>query len=181
MKIKRWETPAPHGIIATKGSVHTALNRATVDFILHDNKAKDFIKWLKTTKIPDETLFASINYNPQLNIPGTYNGSDLEAVTSYTRYKIWKTSERPCGSGQILRNICVLSTEDLERMGNSPFLIANKFFLHQDRVVIGCLEERLLNNTRDEVLGLKSFNTSRYENEDFVLNQVPLRMKDQPS
>ena len=48
--------------------------RATVNFLLRNDTAKDFIAWLKTTHVPDETLFASIIYNPQLNIPGTYNG-----------------------------------------------------------------------------------------------------------
>ncbi|GFS12201.1 beta-1,3-galactosyl-O-glycosyl-glycoprotein beta-1,6-N-acetylglucosaminyltransferase [Elysia marginata] len=173
IKQKRWTTSPPHEIIPVKGAVHTVINRATVDFILHDSKAKDFMKWLKTTIIPDETLFASINYNPRLNIPGTYNGSNLEEVEPLARYKIWKEEKRPCASGQILRQICVLSTGDLERMWSSPYLIANKFALQQDRVAIGCLEERLFNATRDEGMGWKSFNTSRYENLDFVLNQVP--------
>ncbi|GFR82284.1 beta-1,3-galactosyl-O-glycosyl-glycoprotein beta-1,6-N-acetylglucosaminyltransferase [Elysia marginata] len=76
----RWKSPAPHGIIPTKGGVHTVLNRATVRYIIHNETAKDFIEWLKHTGVPDETLFASINYNPQLKIPGTYNGKtkDIE-------------------------------------------------------------------------------------------------------
>ncbi|GFR60437.1 beta-1,3-galactosyl-O-glycosyl-glycoprotein beta-1,6-N-acetylglucosaminyltransferase [Elysia marginata] len=170
-----WKTSPPHGIIPTKGSIHAVMNRATVDFILHDYRIKDFLKWLNTTKVPDETMFASLNYNPQLNIPGTYNGANFEKLSSLTRYKIWISNNLSCASGQIVRHICILSTGDLPRMTNSPAMFANKFFLHQDRVAIGCLEERLYNNTRDECLGLKSFNTSFYEKQDFVLHQVPPR------
>ncbi|GFR82282.1 beta-1,3-galactosyl-O-glycosyl-glycoprotein beta-1,6-N-acetylglucosaminyltransferase [Elysia marginata] len=58
-------------------------------------------------------------------------------------------------------------------MGRTPRLFANKFYLHQDRVVIGCLEEKLFNDTRDEYLGTKVFDTKFYAQQDFVIHQVP--------
>ncbi|GFS01556.1 beta-1,3-galactosyl-O-glycosyl-glycoprotein beta-1,6-N-acetylglucosaminyltransferase [Elysia marginata] len=167
----RWPSTPPHGIIPTKGGVHTLLNRATVDFILHNEKAADFIDWLRSTGIPDETLFASINYNPQLNIPGTYNGNKMENIEPLTRYKMWYGHN--CYSGQTVRGVCILSTGDLHRLGEAPHLFANKFYLHQDRVVIGCLEEKLFNDTRDEYLGTKIFNTTFYAQQEFVKHQVP--------
>ncbi|GFS12918.1 beta-1,3-galactosyl-O-glycosyl-glycoprotein beta-1,6-N-acetylglucosaminyltransferase [Elysia marginata] len=169
---RKWDIPAPHGITPVKGSVHTILNRATVEFIVHDKIAQDFLEWLKTTFIPDETLWASINYNPHLKVPGTYNGSNFEEVEPFSRYKSWRKEKGACASGQFVQGICILSTGDLPRLAVSPYLFANKFYLHQDRVVIGCLEERLFNTTRDYMMGWKSFNASRYENLDFVLNQV---------
>ena len=57
-------------------------------------------------------------------------------------------------------------------MGESPHLFANKFLLEKDRIVIGCLEERIFNNTRDEYMGKKKFDTSLYANQDFVRNQI---------
>ncbi|RUS80159.1 hypothetical protein EGW08_012082 [Elysia chlorotica] len=168
----RWKTSPPHGIVPVKGGVHTVLNRFTIDYILHNDTARDFIEWLKTTSIPDETFFASLNYNPQLGIPGTYNGESMETVPTLARYKMWYGHN--CHSGQTVRAICILSTGDLPRLGRAPELFANKFYLHQDRVVIGCLEEMLFNNTRDETLGTKAFKTTFYENQDFVKNQVPI-------
>ncbi|GFO07849.1 beta-1,3-galactosyl-o-glycosyl-glycoprotein beta-1,6-n-acetylglucosaminyltransferase [Plakobranchus ocellatus] len=184
----RWFSFPPHGIKPTKGAVHTLLNRATVDFILHDPIAKDFNDWLKHTLVPDETLFSSINYNPHLripgtyngkthhferphlHIPGTYNGTDLEHVISYNRYKRWYGKD--CYSQQLVRQICILSTGDLQRLGEAPDLFANKFYLHQDRIVIGCLEEKIFNDTRDEFLGRKSFNTNFYSEQDFVIHRI---------
>ncbi|GFS06409.1 beta-1,3-galactosyl-O-glycosyl-glycoprotein beta-1,6-N-acetylglucosaminyltransferase [Elysia marginata] len=100
-------------------------------------------------------------------------GKNLEELKSYARYKIWTSKRLPCASGQIVRQICILSTGDLPRMAKTTSMFANKFYLHQDRVAIGCLEERLFNNTRDEFIGRKSFNTSFYLKKDFVLHQVP--------
>jgi hypothetical protein len=68
------QTPAPHGISVTSGSMHIAANRFFVDFCIHDTRARDFLEWLKSTRIPDEIFFSSINYNPHLGIPGTYLG-----------------------------------------------------------------------------------------------------------
>ncbi|GFR67414.1 beta-1,3-galactosyl-O-glycosyl-glycoprotein beta-1,6-N-acetylglucosaminyltransferase [Elysia marginata] len=171
----RWKSKAPYDIIPTKGGVHTLLNRATVDYILHSDKAKGFLEWVKDTDYPDETFFASINHNPQLEIPGTYNGTKLEEYNSLTRYKQWYGAN--CYSGQTVRAVCIISTGDLQKLGASPYLFANKFYLNEDRIVIGCLEEKIFNDTRDEFKGIKTFDTSYYSNQDFVLNQVKVKRK----
>ncbi|RUS84603.1 hypothetical protein EGW08_007630 [Elysia chlorotica] len=173
---ERWIAKAPHGIIPTKGAVHTLLNRATIDFILHNDTVKGFLQWLKGTGVPDETLFASLNYNPQLNIPGAYNGeynrfhSKLKEVESMTRYKKWIGGT--CYSGQFVHTVCILTTGDLHLLGASPYMFANKFYLNEDRIVIGCLEEKIFNDTRDEFKGIKTFDTTYYSNQDFVINQI---------
>ncbi|GFO33728.1 beta-1,3-galactosyl-o-glycosyl-glycoprotein beta-1,6-n-acetylglucosaminyltransferase [Plakobranchus ocellatus] len=166
----RWKTKAPLGILPTKGGVHTLLNRATVDYILHNKTAQVFLEWIKHQGVPDEGFFASLNFNPQLNIPGTYNGTDLEKKRSLVRYKTWYGYK--CYSHQTIRSICILSTGDLQRLGEAPHLFANKFYLHQDRIVIGCLEEKIFNDTRDEFLGRKTFNTTFYAEQEFVLNRI---------
>lgn len=65
-----------------------------------------------------------------------------------------------------------LSTGDLPRLGQAKELFANKFYLHEDRLVIGCLEEKIFNDTRDKYLGVRDFNTSFYEHLNFVQDQV---------
>ncbi|GFR91982.1 beta-1,3-galactosyl-O-glycosyl-glycoprotein beta-1,6-N-acetylglucosaminyltransferase 3-like, partial [Elysia marginata] len=108
----RWASKPPHGIKPIKGAVHTIINRATVDFILHDPKSLDFLEWLRDTEFPDETLFASINYNPHLGIPGSYSGQNMENVTAFARFKKWnwRLDYAGCPSRLIVRGVCILST-----------------------------------------------------------------------
>ena len=46
-----------------KGSTYVVLSRAFVDFILHDKLARDFLEWVKDTKIPDETYYPTLYRN----------------------------------------------------------------------------------------------------------------------
>ncbi|ESO84451.1 hypothetical protein LOTGIDRAFT_179636 [Lottia gigantea] len=72
----RWRRKGrpPHGIKPRKGNIHVVLNRQFVNYTIINQVSKDFIKWLNNTIVPDETLFASLNHNPQLGIPGSYIG-----------------------------------------------------------------------------------------------------------
>ena len=45
-----------------------------MDFVLHNRVALDFLEWVKTTGIPDETFFSSLNHSPHLFVPGAYTG-----------------------------------------------------------------------------------------------------------
>lgn len=65
-----------------------------------------------------------------------------------------------------------MSTGDLPLLGKAKHYFANKFYLSEDRVVIGCLEEKIFNDTRDEYMGVKTFDTSYYANLSFVKNKV---------
>lgn len=67
--------PAPFNITLMKGPVHIAASRDFVEFIFSDNKTQIFLEWLKDTWVPDETFYASVNYNPQLGAPGGFNGT----------------------------------------------------------------------------------------------------------
>jgi hypothetical protein len=73
-RYKMAKSPPPHNITLAKGSMHVAVNRYFVDFCLHDQRSLDFLDWLKQTKIPDETFFSSLNYNPHLGIKGSFIG-----------------------------------------------------------------------------------------------------------
>ncbi|PVD27138.1 hypothetical protein C0Q70_12290 [Pomacea canaliculata] len=66
--------PPPHGIVPTMGSVHIAVNRDFVDYVLHSPVAQDLLEWTQFVAIPDETFFSSLNHNPQLGIRGSYKG-----------------------------------------------------------------------------------------------------------
>ncbi|XP_055865306.1 beta-1,3-galactosyl-O-glycosyl-glycoprotein beta-1,6-N-acetylglucosaminyltransferase-like [Biomphalaria glabrata] len=168
---RRWSNAPPlSGIQPVKGSVHIVVNRHYVDFILHTKAALKLLKWTKRTRVPDETFFPTLNFNPQLSINGSYSGSPNEIQQSINRYKIWYTQEL-C-AGRLRRGICILSTGDLPRLGQSKHLFANKFLIHEDSVVIGCLEEKLANETRDEYACRKMFDATWYSRLDFVQKQI---------
>ena len=54
---------------------HVALSRGAADFILHNIQAQKFRSWLQTAVFPDEYFWATLNFNPQLGIPGAYTGN----------------------------------------------------------------------------------------------------------
>ena len=66
--------PPPWNITLAKGSVHVVLVRGAVEFMMKDQRALDFSNWTITTGVPDETFFVTMNVNPHLGMPGTYNG-----------------------------------------------------------------------------------------------------------
>jgi hypothetical protein len=71
-------TRPPHGIRVTKGAVHVAVTRGYVDYVLHDHRARDILKWMSySCYIPDEAFFTTLNHNPHLHVPGSYKGRNI--------------------------------------------------------------------------------------------------------
>jgi len=64
----------PYNIRIAIGSTHIAVSRGYVNFLLFSKVASEFLEWLNGTQIPDEMLFASLNHNPHLHVPGSYKG-----------------------------------------------------------------------------------------------------------
>ncbi|BFZ13675.1 hypothetical protein BsWGS_16714 [Bradybaena similaris] len=172
--LNRWRARPPLGIRPVKGAVHVTVNRDFVDYILHNETAKALLYWAeKNTSVPDETFFATLNHNPQLGIRGAYKGvpeTDPIIKPFLTRFKNWGAYS--CAGGVWVRAICILTLGDLPLLGKAKHYFANKFYLSEDRVVIGCLEEKIFNDTRDEYMGVKTFDTSYYANLSFVKNKV---------
>ena len=76
--LKRDGSPVPApppGIHVAKGSVHVALTRGFVQYILHNETAQQFLEWVQQTRVADETYFASLNHSPALRIPGSPTGN----------------------------------------------------------------------------------------------------------
>ncbi|XP_059144076.1 beta-1,3-galactosyl-O-glycosyl-glycoprotein beta-1,6-N-acetylglucosaminyltransferase-like [Physella acuta] len=171
--LDRWPTHPPRGLRPVKGAVHVIVNRDFVNYILHNDTAKDLLEWVKRTGVPDETFFATLNHNPQLGIRGSYKGDpETDEVTKpfNARFKNWGGTI-PC-AGRFVRGICILTTGDLPLLYDTKKLFANKFYLWEDFLSVGCLEEKLMNDTRDEFLGVKTFNVSYYESLAIVKNRV---------
>lgn len=136
----------PHGIIPMKGSVHIVVSRGFVDFVLHDQRARDFLQWASHTKHSSEIFFSSLHGNRFLNIPGSEK--DRLNATFAVRYKRWGG---PC-HGKFVRSICIFGIGDLPILASRFALFANKFHLHYYPLALDCLEELLFNRTRDQYL-----------------------------
>ncbi|XP_025105616.1 beta-1,3-galactosyl-O-glycosyl-glycoprotein beta-1,6-N-acetylglucosaminyltransferase-like [Pomacea canaliculata] len=175
----RWASagPPPHGIVPVKGSVHIAVNRDFVDYVLHSPVAQDFLNWTQRVFIPDEAFFSTLNHNPQLGIRGSYKGppeTDALIKPFLTRFKNWGTHlfGYKCAGGLRVRQVCILSTGDLPLLDTRPEMFANKFYQDYSRVALECLHERLYNRTRDEFLGKMDFNASYYKSLAYLKNIV---------
>ena len=68
--------------------------------------------------------------------------------------------------------ICVHGIGDLPQLASRPELFTNKFYLDYHQLALDCMEELVLNRTRDEVLGRRRFDTSFYQKLDFVQNHL---------
>jgi len=155
----------PKGIEPSKGAVHVALNRDFVDFAVYDSRSHDLLKWLKPQNVPDETFFSTINHNPSLGVPGSFLGlDDIETIMErkpwFGRYKSW--CDGPCAKRRV-HDVCILTIGDLPDIHKSHKFFANKFYLNEDRIVYGCLEQRLFKKTRSLHLGLSHVDTSVYK------------------
>lgn len=70
------------------GPVHVAASRDFVDYALHSQYARDFLQWIKKTKIPDESFFTTLNNHPRLGVPGAYTGEwDKLEFTDWRRQR----------------------------------------------------------------------------------------------
>ena len=97
--------------------------------------------------------------------------TDTEKNLFMTRYKNWGTYpfEYEC-QGQRVRMICIHGIGDLPNLASRKELFTNKFYLDYNPLALDCLEELVLNRTRDEVLGKRTFDVSFYKELDFVKN-----------
>ncbi|WAQ94660.1 GCNT1-like protein, partial [Mya arenaria] len=124
--------PAPHNIRPSKGAVHIAASRGYVDYLLHDQRAKDLLEWTRKTDIPDETYFSTLNSNPHLNVPGSYNGdlpglAESEMLFANKFFLDFQPLAREC-LDELLNN----RTRE-EHLGNLYF--NDSFYAQQDFVI----------------------------------------------
>lgn len=169
----RWSNAGkpPHDIVPTKGSVHIVASRGYVDYVLHDQRARDFLNWTRHTEIPDETFFSTMNHNPHLGVPGSYTGVPETGVDKpfLTRFKNW--GDWPC-RGKRVRSICVFGVGDLPMLASRNELFANKFHLTYHSLALDCAEELHFNRTREQYTSNKRFDSSWYSKLGFVLRKV---------
>ncbi|CAI9727854.1 beta-1,3-galactosyl-O-glycosyl-glycoprotein beta-1,6-N-acetylglucosaminyltransferase-like [Octopus vulgaris] len=164
--------PSPHNITVSKGSIHITASRGYVEFLIMDRRSQDFINWVRDTRNPDETLFSTMNHNPHLRVPGSFNGTDIHKKPLISRFKLWKNINPNSCHGKWLRSVCVFGHDDLKQLTNSPKLFANKFEQGFMPMTLRCLSEWHYNRTRDEYDGKYVFSAKAYEKQRHVLLRI---------
>ena len=84
------------------------------------------------------------------NVPGGFNSTLLKKYSfSIDRYcwvyKRWEKKEKKC-HGEVAHNICIVDIGDLNWILNDTenVLFQNKYFMENDRLVMDCMEERII-------------------------------------
>ena len=135
----------PYPLQISKGSAYGSLSREFVEFVLTDNIAGEFIKWLNDTYSPEESVWATLNTLSWA--PGGYQNEVRHRYGDFlSRATIWE-AEKPKCHGKFVRGVCVFTSRDLMWLVGRPELFANKFNMHSDRLVLDCLEDLLRNRT----------------------------------
>ena len=67
-----------------------------------------------------------------------------------------------------MRKICLMTVNDLHMLPSRPELFLNKIILRTDHLAFQCMEYLHFNRTKNEYLGTVIFDTTYYENLEFV-------------
>ncbi|KAK6187398.1 hypothetical protein SNE40_005437 [Patella caerulea] len=137
--------PLPHGMKPVKGSAYGVFTRRFVNYIFNNQVAKDLLEWCRGVLSPDEYYWSTLNHNPHLQVPGSYEGSCKGVLSTYVNWQV--TSNYTKCKGRVLRYICIFGPGDLQTLVSRKELFANKFILAYSYKAIQCLSEWLRNQT----------------------------------
>lgn len=151
------KSPPPYNMTIYKGWKNVILSRNFSTFVLTHPVAKTFREWTKDMEIPDEEFFATLARITNVAKIDKEDGNYLVKQTHVkalpikaglcTRITLWDTAEDYRCYGQTIRNICHLSSRDLdfvmqknvlvkdgveEEEERQDCLVANKFNLEVD-------------------------------------------------
>ncbi|KAL5020366.1 hypothetical protein ScPMuIL_003258 [Solemya velum] len=153
-----------------KGSIHVTVNRDFVEYVMTNRTAADLLTWVYKAHYPEETYYSTLNHNPKLGIRGTF--SDYSVRKRFLgRYVVWKGDD-VC-HGVIVHGICVFDLGDLSSLNKKYEMFANKFDI-ADSFAFDCMEERILNRTKEEISGNTQFNVSYYQDYISALSEYIL-------
>ena len=145
---------------------------------MNNRTAIVFYYWTTYTKLPEETFFSSLQYNPQFQVPGAFIGPPESGENNnlfIARFINWIRDWGPAfpSAGKIVRGLCIFGVGDLKLLGGRPEMFANKFHADFEPVAYDCMEERLHNRTREELVrGDVELNETFYKELAFVKSHV---------
>lgn len=148
----------PHGIELWKSWDFFALTRPFINFILTNKKAIDFREYLRDVYIPEEHFFSSLYWLEEA--PDGQRQRDPTGVIPLVSDMVWvngkdRQHSPPC-AGEVVHSICILSSGDLHTIYTKGVLkrqtqfFYNKYSMHNDHVVMDCMEERLVRQNKME-------------------------------
>ncbi|CAF0750780.1 unnamed protein product [Brachionus calyciflorus] len=129
----------PHGIKLAKGSAYFIASRNFLSNIFNNSKILNFLKWLKNTYSPDETFWATLEYNTELFNSSSFRDSQEKFLPDLARYISWKHIKK-C-NGIYRHHICVFSLGDLTNLIKSKKFFVNKLMLEYDPLAYQCMEQ----------------------------------------
>ncbi|XP_050394475.1 beta-1,3-galactosyl-O-glycosyl-glycoprotein beta-1,6-N-acetylglucosaminyltransferase [Patella vulgata] len=137
--------PLPHGMKLIKGSAYGVFTHRFVSYVFNNQVAKDLLEWCRGVLSPDEYYWSTLNHNPHLQVPGSYEGPCKGVLSTYVNWQV--TSNHAKCKGKVLRFICIFGPGDLKTIVTREELFANKFLLAYSYTAIQCLSEWLRNQT----------------------------------
>ncbi|XP_048757689.2 beta-1,3-galactosyl-O-glycosyl-glycoprotein beta-1,6-N-acetylglucosaminyltransferase-like [Ostrea edulis] len=142
--------PPPYNITVGKGSAYGVFSRDFVNYSINDAKAQGILKWLEDTYSPDESFWATLQFNKHLNVPGVNCAGVPTRKWWIAVYTLWQMVHKDC-HGKYVRDICVFGLGDLNRLVSKRELFANKFHHDYQPLALQCMEEWMFNTTFTEV------------------------------
>lgn len=152
----------PYNATMVKGSAYGIFSRAFVHYIIHDQRAKDILDYMRDVKSPDEYYWATLNHNEVLKAPGRFNGNP-ETKPWMAVYASWGGKDK-C-HGKYVRGVCVFGVADLNELVSKKEFFANKFYFDYQYFALDCLEEYIFNRTFVNL----PFETYYYKHLPFIL------------
>uniref|UniRef100_A0A914YG43 Core-2/I-Branching enzyme n=1 Tax=Panagrolaimus superbus TaxID=310955 RepID=A0A914YG43_9BILA len=150
-----------------KSSLSATFSRASADYMISSPIVSNLLSYLKNTKCPDESIWATIAGSPDLlPLPGGFNASALLTrrrkeikeghhsfidpkitrpnnntfvPTQYyiSRYQVWKPSSN-C-KGKYVASSCVFGVDDLSVLISRPELVVHKLYFDFQPATYFCL------------------------------------------
>lgn len=147
------KSPPPHNLTIHFGNAYNFFKREFVEYALKNKIACELLEWMRDVYSPDEYYWATLQF-----IPGVPGGQSVPTWNSAARSIKWRffvpQKYPPCG-GFYQREICVYGVRDLNWLYLQDHMIANKFDLNFDHVVIQCLEVYLKDKVIQQVMPLR--------------------------
>ena len=123
-----------------KGCAYGIFKREFIKWILASPLAASLFEWSRKIYSPDELVWATLNSLPEA--PGGYPVSVSQIDRQFVSRDIMWQWTGTC-AGVLVRSICVFAMEDLAYLSKSQAVVANKFNLTRDHLVLDCLDQEL--------------------------------------
>lgn len=153
-----------------KGSIYGAFTRDFVKeafFGESTRKIREFMLQPQKFQNPDEFFFSSLNYNPNLPLPGSCVNTSYFEDPFLAKFVIWEGSRFACPT-KFVRMVCILGTQHVEHLKRTPELFANKFYSNYYPEAYDMLEAWYFKKLSMENLtgyyDTRNFNVSIYAN-----------------